>query len=186
MFSTSLSAAVVGLMAVGSLPNLQTDYRKALTISASEQKPVAVFIARGSDGYAKLVSEGTLGSEATDALKQKYVPIYVNTATDTGVALARSFGMSEGLVISNRTGSVQALRHEGTVSQTELSGYLKRFTETSWVATTEQHAAGQVGIAAAPVAVAAPVYAPAPAVTPASYFQPARSSCPNGRCPYAR
>ena len=58
MFSTSLAtAAVAGLLASGSLahqPAWQSDYRKALAQAAEQQKPVAVFIARGGAGYARL------------------------------------------------------------------------------------------------------------------------------------
>jgi hypothetical protein len=173
MFSTSLAAAVAGLMAVGTLPDWQTDYRKALAQAATEQKPVAVFIARGTDGYAKLVNEGTIGSDAVGVLKQNYVALYVNTATASGKDLAKSFGMTEGLVISDRTGGVQALRHLGTVSQADLTGYLKRYSGTVAVVTTETHTAGEAAPVVAPVVAPAPVYS-------------APSSCPTGRCPYAR
>jgi hypothetical protein len=173
MFSTSLVAAVVtGLAATGSTlvgqPTWQTDYRTALTESTKQQKPVAVFINRGSDGYAQLVAGG-ISADAAKVLKQSYVCVYVDVTTDAGKKLAGSFKLNEGLVISDKTGGMQALRHEGTVSAGDLKTYLVKYAEGTPVTQTE------VRSAAAPVA--APVY------VPYGGYQPAYgSSCPGGVC----
>ncbi|OWK37686.1 hypothetical protein [Fimbriiglobus ruber] len=182
MFSTSLTAmAVTGLLAYGSIPAQPawvSDYRTALTQSVESQKPVAVFIAHGGDGYAKLVTDGGIGADAAKLLKQSYVCVYVDTDTKSGKDLAGSFGMSKGLVISNKSGTVQALRHEGAVSPTDLATYLERYSQTNTVTTT----ATNVATPAAPapvVAAPAPVYAPAfnPYLAPSFGV----SSCPNCR-----
>ena len=194
MISTSLAAVVVGLTAVGTVPHWQTDYRTALARVSAEHKPVAVFIAAGAGGYAKLVSEGHLGADATGLLSQQYVALHVDTTTDAGRQTAQSFGMTEGVVISDRTGGVQAYRHEGAITQAELTSSLRVYASTVVIA---QPAPVSVPVTTStsfypPAAVATPVVS-APVVAPlfaapqpVSVFAPAPSSCPNGRCPYAR
>jgi hypothetical protein len=181
MFSTSLAtAAVAGLLASGSLakePAWQTDYRQALAQAAQQHKPVAVFIARGGAGYARLVTEGGLGSDATRVLRNNYVCLYVDTATTSGRALSGAFQIGEGLVISDKTGGVQALRHEGTVSRTDLTNYLTRYVSAGQVTQTEFH--GGVQPVAQTVSQPAitvqptyqPVYQPQPAFTPFQTFR---------------
>lgn len=184
MISTSLAAVVVGLTAVATVPDWQTDYRVALARVSAEHKPVAVFIAAGTNGYAKLVSEGQLGTDATGLLSQQYVALHVDTTTPAGRQTAQSFGMTEGLVISDRTGGVQAYRHEGPLSQAELTSSLRALAEVATPVTTST---SFYPIQAVAQPVAAPVYAtPQPVFAPASVFPPVQSSCPNGRCPYAR
>jgi hypothetical protein len=102
---------------------------------------VAVFIASG--GPDKLLSEGKL-DPATAKLLQDYVCLSVDPATAAGKDLAASFKMTEGLVISDKTGGVQALRHDGPVPAAELTGYLSRFARTSAVATTEYGGRGRL------------------------------------------
>lgn len=193
MVPTSLAAVVVGLMAVGTTPAWQTDYRTALAQVSVEHKPVAVFIAPGSSG-TKVVSEGTLGTDAAELLSQKYVALHVDSTTPAGREVAKSFGMTEGLVISDRTGGVQAYRHAGPISQAELASTLRVYGQETVVVSTTVAADAQpvttstsLYTPSAPAAVAQPVYAaPAPVYQSAPVFQPARSSCPNGKCPYAR
>ena len=56
MMSTSLTAVVLaGLVsAVPAQPTFHTDYAKAFSQAASAQKPIAVFIAHGEAGFARL------------------------------------------------------------------------------------------------------------------------------------
>ena len=91
---------------------------------AEQHKPLAVFIGRGQAGYTRLVTDGGLGADTAKLLKQGYVSLYLDVDTAAGKQVAESFRMTEGVVISDRTGGVQALRHEGTVSQVALTGYL--------------------------------------------------------------
>ena len=139
MFSSSLAAAAVtGLLtatSLGTMNGWQTDYSKALTIAAQQQRPVAVFIAPG--GPAKLIADGKLDENAARLLRQGYVALAVDPSTPTGQDLAASFKMTEGLVISDKTGGVQALRHDGPIPAAELNGYLSRFAQAPQVVTTE-------------------------------------------------
>jgi hypothetical protein len=189
MFSTSLATvAVAGLMASGSLakePAWQSDYRKALAQAAQQHKPVAVFIARGTSGVNQLVTEGGLGSDTTRVLRDNYVCLYVDTGTVRGQALSEAFQIGQGLIISDKTGGVQALRHQGTVSQTDLRNYLNRYVTASQVTQTEfqgvqpaaQTVTQTVVQPAQPAPVSyqpvyqQPVYQPQPAFSPIQNFR---------------
>jgi hypothetical protein len=138
MFSTTLAAAAVGgLLVSGSIaipPAWQTDYRTAIVQSAEQRKPVAVFIAPG--GHDKLVTDGKIGQEAVRMLRQSYICLDVDTTKDSGKVIAQSFGISEGLVISDKTGSKQALRHGGAITSVELEGYLNNYSSGDTPVTT--------------------------------------------------
>jgi hypothetical protein len=97
---------------------------------------MAVFIGRGEAGPAKLVNDGQFPTKAGEVLNASYVSVYVDTDSAAGKALAAEFGLSEGLVISNRGGKLQALRHTGTLTPTQLNEYLVRYADTMTVATT--------------------------------------------------
>jgi hypothetical protein len=165
MFSTTLAAAAVsGLLASGSLatqPAWQTDYRQALAQATEQQKPVAVFIARGGAGVTRLVSNEGIGADAARLLRQNYVCLYVNTATESGKELAGSFNMTQGVVISDKTGAIQALRHEGTVSQADLTKYL-----------TEQAQTGQTVVQTAVYGAPVQPAAPPTVIYPPQTYQP--------------
>jgi hypothetical protein len=100
-----------------------------------------------------VAQDGKLPIDAVKLLRQNYVCLYVDAATPAGKAVSGSFQMSEGLVISSKAGTHQALRHEGQVSASELTGYLSKFAEAAQPARTEY------------VGGAAPVSAP-------TYYQP--------------
>jgi len=157
MFSSLAVAALTGFLAttVPGQPAWQTDYSKARALSIELKKPVAVFLAPG--GSDKLVSGG-IGDDAARLLKDGYVCLSVDTATPAGRDLATAFRMSEGLVISDKTGGLQALRHDGSVTKDQLAGYLSRFSTVSTVTTTENRSN----------------------VAPVVY--PAVGGCPNGQC----
>lgn len=132
MFSTSLAAlAVTGVLTAGSLtvtqPTWHTSYRVALGQVAEQHKPLAVFIGRGQAGYTRLVTDGGLGADTAKLLKQGYVSLYLDVDTASGKQVAEAFQMTEGVVISDKTGGTMALRHEGTVSQAALTGYLQQY-----------------------------------------------------------
>lgn len=199
MISTTFAAVVLSAALVpGAVsPSWQSDYGTALAAASAQQKPVAVFIGHGSNGYAKLVSGGQLPADAGVVLAKNYVCVYVDADTAAGKKLAGQFALTDGLVISSKGGDVQALRHAGTVTPTALTTYLTRYSEVKTVATTET-----VGVTVAPgVVPAGAVFGSCPngrcptsytypgtVTAPAYQYQsfPAFNSCPNGRCPNAR
>lgn len=133
MFSTSLAvAALSGLLATGSLAgsnSWQTDYRAALQLSASQQKPLVVVIRSG--GASQLFQNPTAPQEALNVVRQSYIGLSVDPQTAQGRQLAELFRMQEGLVISDKTGNVQALRYEGTLEVPQVTTYLTRYAASS-------------------------------------------------------
>ncbi len=171
MFTTSMTAVAVASLLAGSIetaPKWQTDYRTAVAQAADLKKPVAVFIGEGTNGYAKLVVDGTISAKAENLLKTGYVCVYVDTATESGKALAKAFNLTQGIVISDRTGELQALRHGGKVAAADLNRYLEKFSDVTTVTTTETNADAAV--------------VPAAAAAPAAGYHPAMSTCPGGNC----
>lgn len=144
MLTTSLTSFLWAAMAVaGMTPSTtgttwQTDYSVAARIAAESKKPMAVFIGHGKTGHTSLVTDG-LGEAETKALSTSYVCLYIDADTDAGKKLATTFEINEGIVISDRTGGLQAVRHEGTVSKSELNDYLTRYAEPTRVVTTTEY-----------------------------------------------
>jgi hypothetical protein len=129
MFSTSLAAAALsGLLASGSVPTTpswQTDYRTALQLSAAHQKPLVVVIHNG--GASQLFKDSAVSKDVLATLRQSYVGLSVDPTTPEGRQLAETFKMQEGVVISDKTGAVMALRYEGEVAVPKVQPYLTRY-----------------------------------------------------------
>lgn len=143
MFLTSMTAAAVAGMLSANIagqPDWAESYGKALSKSGEQQLPVAVFIAPG--GLAKLTDGSDLGADALKTLKTSYISVQVDTTTEEGKKLAGTFGMTEGVVLSDRTGKTMALKHQGKVTPTELNGYLTKYADQKVNLTTEVHVAG--------------------------------------------
>src|SRR5262245_22826901 len=137
MITTTL--AVVALAgALNASPNVgwRTDYAQAMAVAASEGKPLAVFIGRGTDRISRMVNEGVISSEASRLLRDSYVSVYLDTDTPAGKDLAGRFAISEGLVISGPGGSSQALRHTGPGGGSELTQNLSQFAKAGTPTTT--------------------------------------------------
>jgi len=175
MFTTSLTAiAVASLLASNATvgqPTWQTDYAKAIRVSGETQKPVAVFITSG--GQDQLLNGGTFGPEVAKMLREKFVPLHVDTSTTAGKQLAVSFELRVGLVISDAKGGLQALRHDGTLTGEALKTYLEQFAGSTTVTTTVSNSA-----TVAPTAV--PAVSGSAAAT--LQYQYAPSRCVGGNC----
>jgi hypothetical protein len=116
-------------------PNWITDYSEARKLSQTEGKPIAVLIGSGSTGYNEVSREGRLGKDNDRLLAKSYVCFYVDTASEEGRRLSRALEMDEprGIVISNSKGTLQAFRHQGNLSNAELTQYLERFSNPNLV-----------------------------------------------------
>jgi len=136
------------------------DYRQARSIAASVNKPLAVFVASGENGWKKVVREGKLEAEAEKALAGQFVIVFVNQETDSGRKIADALQLSgkQGLVISDRTGKLQAFRQEGDLSASDLSQRLTRYSNPNFVVTTTE--------------------TNAPLVRQTNYANPFRGNCP--------
>ncbi len=203
MFSTSLTIAVAGFLASNSIPvgtAWQTDYAKAVQASSSANKPMVIVLADGNQN--RILETGTLSKEANQLLEDKFVALHVDTTTAAGKKLADSFGLTLGVVISDKDGGHQALRHTGRVSQESLQNYLVRFADSGIATTTEYQGATVPAVqpavnastAVAPVQYQQPQFAQPqfvqPQAAPFQYYggamaQPfggfVRSNCPNCR-----
>lgn len=142
-------------------PTWLQDYNQARQQGQSEQKPVAVILAGGANGYQRIGRDGGIGKEANALLAARYVCVHVDTATEAGRNLARSFGLTGGLgiVISDRSGAYQAFFHEGDLSNVNLVRYLQRYGDPNRVFVATETNPGDHGPAC-----------------------PTCASCPGGRC----
>ncbi|MFO0935828.1 MAG: hypothetical protein U0798_04835 [Gemmataceae bacterium] len=139
--TSSLTAAVLALWSLATGNNTmvwQTDYNVAVKKAMENKKPLAVFIGHGKSGQTSLITEGGIGESEAKALTEQFVSLYIDADSEAGKKLAASFDINEGVVISDRSGSLQAVLHEGTVTKTELNDYLTRYSvPTKDVTTTE-------------------------------------------------
>src|SRR5438046_6003696 len=96
-------------------PSWERDYSTARQIGEKTQKPLVVFFGSGSVTWRQLTREGKPDADIIKLLSEQYVRVYVNGETAEGRKLAQAFGLtgSRGLVISDRTGDLQAFRYDG-------------------------------------------------------------------------
>jgi hypothetical protein len=132
MYTSFVYFALAGVFANASIadePLLHKNYSLARLQSVSVNKPLAVFIGSGERGWEEISKDGELDTDVRKILSANYVCVYVDLTRDAGRDLAGEFEVSAGpgLVISNREGTLQAFRHEGSLSKYDLGRYLKRY-----------------------------------------------------------
>jgi hypothetical protein len=112
-------------------PTWQSSYAEARTVGQSEKKPLAVFIGNGSAGYGKVCRDGKLSADVEKCLADHYVCVYVDASTPEGRKLAQDFGITQGtgLVLSDRTGQLQAFFHDGTLTDADMVRNMTRFAD---------------------------------------------------------
>lgn len=121
----------------GSL-NWATDYAQAKKQAKEAGKPLAIFLNEGDAAAAKLLTDGNLSGTTQQLLSSDYVALFINTATPAGKDLAGKFDLpgGKGIVVSDRSGVYQALRHEGETSNSQLETYLKKYADPTFVVRT--------------------------------------------------
>src|SRR5262249_10321013 len=134
MYTSFVYFALAGVFANASIadePRLHKSYGLARVQSVSVNKPIAVFIGSGDKGWEEISKEGNFERDVRKILSANYVCVYVDSSRGAGKELASAFEVTEGagLVISNRSGTLQAFRHQGTLSNYELEWYLKRYAD---------------------------------------------------------
>src|SRR5262249_34051219 len=104
-----------------------TDYGQAQRQGKSIGKPLAVFLAPGKDGWRKLTKEGKLNDKALAALAEGYVAVHIDTDRDAGKKCTKALSMASGLgvVLSARSGEIQAFRQEGSLDGDALASSLE-------------------------------------------------------------
>jgi len=111
-------------------PAWNDDYAQALKKVADLKKPMAVFVGSGKDGWGKVLQDGAIKPEVYKLLAAQFVCLYVDTDTVTGKAIAAQFQVAaRGLIISDRTGTSQAYSLSGSLSATELTETLTKYSE---------------------------------------------------------
>jgi hypothetical protein len=134
----ALSGFFVGAVPVS--PAWQADYDLARKLGRESHKPLAVFIASGKSGWNNLSKEGKLGKETSFVLAAEYVCVYLDTNQKAAKRLATAFEVPDGagLILSDRTGAVQAFRHEGELADQELLRQLKRYADPERIVRTTE------------------------------------------------
>jgi hypothetical protein len=131
--------ALTGLLPLSGLnaPSWQSDYFAARKEAVAAGKPVAVVFGSGPAGHAKVAREG-LNAATRKALADNYICCYVDVSTPTGQQLAKAFEITKGvgLVLSDRTGKVQAFHTDGDLSVGDLRRCLERFADPNVVVQT--------------------------------------------------
>jgi hypothetical protein len=143
MYTSLFLAALFGLNLSNDAadgPFWLKDYPVAQQQAASKRKPIAVFIGSGKTGFLRLAKEDELNPNVRSLLTEKYICVYVDTQIADGRQLAADFNMSSGLglVISDRTGKVQAFRHEGNLAARMLEQYLERYADPDRIVRTTE------------------------------------------------
>jgi hypothetical protein len=127
-----VSLALAGIL---SAPSWQTSYVDAQQNAVAQRKPLAVVFGPGTNGWSKIVSSESPAPEVSKLLKDQYVCVYVDTDTQAGKQFARNFEIAgdRGLVISDRSGSMQAFWHQGDLPNDSLTRYLTKYADPNLV-----------------------------------------------------
>jgi len=133
----ALSGSVVASYAAQDLA-WQTDYAQARKMGETQRKPLAVFIGTGAAGYDKVCRDGKLSPEVQKLLADNYICVYVDAGTPEGEKLAKALAItqSKGLIISDRSGQLQAFYHQGDLTETSMTQWLRRFADPNVVVRT--------------------------------------------------
>jgi len=180
MYTSGLLLALVGMFpsSIRQEPIWLEDYSQGWRQSGKLEKPLAVFIGSGANGWNRLSQDGRLSTEAKEILAKNYVCVYLDTNREAGQELATAFEMPNhlGVVISDSTGRVQAFRHEGDLQTQALIRSLRRYADPQRiVASTESNPTDEPP--ARTYRFAAPAYEGPSYYTPPSYssFRTGRS-----------
>ncbi len=172
MYTSILLVALTGLSAPAEgakVASWSQDYTSARKQAIGEKKPLAVFLAPGKGAWDKIGRDGGVSADANSVLASQYVCVHVDTSTSAGKALAEAFEIPTGvgIVISDRTGDIQAFRHEGDLANRDLVRYLERYSDPTRVARTTESNPGHEH--------AAPVYSQ-------QGYCPSCGGCSGGSC----
>jgi thioredoxin-related protein len=129
MTSLLLLALSPTLGALAPAPEWSSDYRAALLKAEKAQKPLAVVIASGPQGWQAVSKDRSLPPQVRKLLSEKYVCVYVDTSEPAGRKLATAFEVKSlpTLVISDKTGEYQAHRSSGTLDGDQLTHLLTKY-----------------------------------------------------------
>ncbi len=106
----------------------EENYVQAKELGARLQKPLAVFVGSGAEGWKQVVREGNLNATVRQELRERFVPVYVNAESETGKQLVEAFELASkrGLIVSDRTGGLMAFHQDGIMELADLTKQLSR------------------------------------------------------------
>jgi hypothetical protein len=109
-------------------PTWNRDYGLAMRQATAAQKPVAVFIGSGKEGWKTVCDEGDLSPQVRRLLMDHYVCVYIDAAQALAGGLVRSFdaGAKPLVVLSCHDCIYEAYRHAGTLTNASLAEALER------------------------------------------------------------
>jgi hypothetical protein len=113
------------------LPTWVKDYETAVAESQREKKPLAVFLASGSRGWREVVQGAAPSEEIVKLLHTNYICVHIDTLQKANKELAAEFGVKSGmgLILSDRSGTEQAFRHEGVLENRRLAKILLKYAD---------------------------------------------------------
>lgn len=161
MMAAATLAAGISPSTLSPEPTWLNDYTLAQLRVASVQKPMAVFVGSGKDGWGKVVRDGVLDPDLKRTLANKFVCLYVDTDTTHGRSLAGAFEVaSKGLVISDRAGTTQAYSLSGDLTKDELSRTLAKYAEPDREVRSTESVVRDAPVTVRQVVQYAPAYVP--------------------------
>jgi hypothetical protein len=142
MYSSFGIIALAATSLLAPTPDLtwHTSYAHAVKECQATKKPMAVVVGTGIGGYNKVVKEGKLSDEAMNLLQDNYICCYIDASTPEGQKLANDLALTNtvGVVLSDRTGSLQAFYHKGDLATNDLVRFLKRCADPNRSVTTTE------------------------------------------------
>lgn len=107
------------------------DYAQGLNQVVVQNKPLAVVFGTGANSGAKALQTAVARHAVSQILANHYICVYVDTASATGKELSKRFGITKatGLVLSDRSGEKQAFWHEGSLSNSRIASYLRKYAD---------------------------------------------------------
>lgn len=123
--------ALAGFLVQAAPPNVVwwRDYTVAQQKGVNEQKPLAIFVGTGPGGYRSLASGEELSEGVKQILADNYICVYLDNASANHTNLIKKLEITKGhgLVLSDRSGAVQAFHHDGQVTEANLLANLRHF-----------------------------------------------------------
>jgi hypothetical protein len=107
-----------------------------LAQASAGNKPVAVFLGHDADKIKRLISDGSISSEAAKILREKYVCVCLDAEKGAGKDLAERVKMTEGLILEDSKGGIAAMRDRGTIAGEDLTRQLGQYADTGVAAAT--------------------------------------------------
>lgn len=173
--SVTCLALACSLSVVGTEnPVWHQNYGKALEAGLKMNRPVAVFVARKAQP-GQATQDGLLSPDVRKVLANQYVCVLVDgdLPQNRNLMTALAITKDAGIVLGDRTGSLQMFHHDGKISQEQLASTLWRFADPNLVVQTT------VSNVATPVSQTS--YYPA-TVVPTTYQTPFNRVVPTVNC----